>query len=47
MVTENIIGPKREENQQPPPATPTRRVLNQIFLAASTPYNAIRNQIQP
>ena len=33
MATKNIIGPEREENQQPP-ATPTCRVLNQLFAAA-------------
>ena len=47
MATKNIIGPEREENQQPPPATPTCRVLNHIFLVASTPYNIIHNQFQP
>ena len=46
MATKNIIGPEREENQQPP-ATPTRCVLNQLFAAASTPFTAIRNQFQP
>ena len=30
-------GLELEENQQPPPAIPTRRVLDQIFLAALTP----------
>ena len=46
MATKNIISPEREENQQPS-ATLTRCVLNQIFLAASIPYNAIRNQFKP
>ena len=47
MATKNIIGPEREENQQPPLTTPTRCVLNQIFSTALTPYNAIHNQLQP
>ena len=46
MANENIIGPEREENQQPP-ATPARRVLNQLFVAALTPFTAIHNQLQP
>ena len=46
MANENIIGPEREENQQPP-ATPARRVLNQLFAAASTPFTTIPNQLQP
>ena len=46
MATKNIISPEREENQQPP-ATPARRILNQLFTAVSTPFTAIRNQLQP
>ena len=44
MATENIIGPELEENQQPP-ATPARCILNQFFATASTPFTAIRNQL--
>ena len=46
MATKYIIGPEREENQQPP-ATPTRCAINQIFSIALTHYNAIRRQFQP
>ena len=47
MAIKNIIGPEREENQHPLPATSTRCVLHQIFLTALTTYKAIRNQFQP
>ena len=46
MTTENIIRPEREDNQQPP-VTPTRCVLNHIFAAALTSFTAICNQFQP
>ena len=48
----NIIGPKLEENQQQqPPATPSRCALTQIFETVSVtvlvPFNALWRQIQP
>ena len=46
MANENIIGPKLEENQQPP-ATPARRILNQFFAAAATSFTIIHNQLLP
>ena len=46
MTTENISRPEREDNQQPP-VTPTRCVLNHIFAAALTSFTAICNQFQP
>ena len=45
MAIKNIFGPERRENQEPP-ATPARRVLNQLFVAASTLFTAIRNQLK-
>ena len=46
MANTNIIGPELEENQQPP-TTPARCILNQFFASASTPFTAICNQLLP
>ena len=58
MATKNIIGPEREENQQQqPPATPTRcaaptrpiltRIFDTVSSIALAPYNPLRRQLQP